>query len=482
LAELKSSWSRARYRSYGSYEDEKALLLFYRDREVELRNAVQAATWSTMRALPGVTNALLFHSPYHSRLVSMMNIRETGLAFQRQGGGLLARAANAEAQRRILLAAIALERFRGKHGAYPQTLAELAPEFLKSAPVDFMDGQPLRYRLDGSGHFLLYSVGTDCVDNGGKIQKGMGELGFERPAFPGAPLPESDIVWPLPSSVEAVQALHKQEEDEKMLQQQRQEEVRAEHEWEQSPSRRGRVERILATPWGPDARDMTFQGRLLRDYLRNEKINGTNRLTLAELLTPKQIFTGGEPEDLTFEVPASFEAVTNMCELVLMVDADPEDPETDDTGGKQQEFERAPNGTCRLIWHTIYDPAARHAIQIQLTAGTESGGMFCGKGPAIAVTTTNLCQFSLDSATYEVERGARFHARLPESNGQYSIECLTTNGAHLVTLAGSTSNGEFNVVWNLVDDHGHRLNGETFNSIVHISFPDSGRTQTLKGP
>ena len=104
------------------------------------------------------------------------------------------------------------------------------------------------------------------------------------------------------------------------------------------------------------------------------------------------------------------------------------------------------------------------------------------KGSAISVVTSNLCQFSLDSATYDIEFGARFHARLPESNGLYSIECLTTNGAHLATLNGSTTNGEFNTVWDLVDDHGHRLNGETFNSIVHITLPDSGRTQTLKGP
>ena len=34
----------------------------------------------------------------------------------------------------------------------------------------------------------------------------------------------------------------------------------------------------------------------------------------------------------------------------------------------------------------------------------------------------------------------------------------------------------------LLADHGHRLTGEIFNSIVHLTFPDSGRTQTLRGP
>ena len=51
-----------------------------------------------------------------------------------------------------------------------------------------------------------------------------------------------------------------------------------------------------------------------------------------------------------------------------------------------------------------------------------------------------------------------------------------------MALSGSTSNGEFNVVWNLVDDHGQRLHGETFNSIVHIKLPDSHREQTMRGP
>ncbi len=135
-----------------------------------------------------------------------------------------------------------------------------------------------------------------------------------------------------------------------------------------------------------------------------------------------------------------------------------------------------------LVWHTIFDPPRTHAVQARLLWTNERGGYYLGCGPAIAVTTSNLCQFSLDSSTYDVELGATFHARLPEPNGNFSIECITTNGVHLKTLSGSTTNGEFNVLWNLVDDHGHRLNGETFNSIVHLTLPDSGRTQTLRGP
>ena len=55
-------WRRVGYRHRGSYEDERALLLHYRDRELELRRAVQCSTWMEMRQLPGVTNPVPFVS------------------------------------------------------------------------------------------------------------------------------------------------------------------------------------------------------------------------------------------------------------------------------------------------------------------------------------------------------------------------------------------------------------------------------------
>ncbi|HZI32423.1 MAG TPA: hypothetical protein VFF11_08775, partial [Candidatus Binatia bacterium] len=470
LDELKAIWSQARYRLYGTYVDEKNLLLFYRDRELELRNAIKSPDWETMRRLPGVTNYVFFQSKYRSRLQAMLNLRELGLAAQRHGPSFLSLAAEAETRRRILITTLALERYRDRHGECPNTLAKLTPEFLQSVPVDFMDGQPLRYQLADDSHFILYSVGLDCVDNGGKMRDSKRRNLFDDGRdFMGKPR-EPDIVWPLPASDELVRAQRKKEEHESRLQGRSQQEHAAENEWNQSRLRQARTKNILATKWEPDARSMKFFGKQLADYIRNKKTGGTNRLALTKLLTPKQIITGGEPEELTFEVPVSYDAIAdlNMASLTLMVDADPEDAMTDDFGGKIQEFDRATNGNCLLIWHTIYDPPGYHAIQIQLTAESDQGGMFCGKGPAIPVTTTNFCQFSLDSSTYDVELGAAFHARLPESNSLYTIECVTTNGEHLKTLSGTTTNGEFKVIWNLVDDHGHRLAGETFNSIVTI--------------
>src|SRR5207248_748435 len=91
-------------------------------------------------------------------------------------------------------------------------LQALAPEFLKSVPTDFVTGQPLHYRVVEDGHFLLYSVGLDCVDNGGKVQsRPSGEERYTRLTSPNMALPESDVVWPLAASSAQVVAFRKQQ-------------------------------------------------------------------------------------------------------------------------------------------------------------------------------------------------------------------------------------------------------------------------------
>jgi len=480
-SELQYRWSQGKYLRRGIYEDETNLLLFYRDRELELRKAVQVQTWAQMRQLPGVTNRIFFQSKNRSRFQAMMNLHEIQMAFQKHGTTLLGRAAEAEARRRILITAIALERYRGKFGSYPHTLAKLAPEFLKSAPVDFMDGQPLRYQLTDDDHFLLYSTGLDCVDHGGTLPAHEFETRFPGGATRFEAPPPADIVWPLPASAADVRVLRQREERAGELRNMSALDRESEEDWQQSPLRKARVEKILAMNWTSDTNMEIFAGRRVVDTISNEKISATNQPSLTKLLTLKQIITSGGPENLTFDLPVNYDTITNLGALVLLVDADPGEA-MGNSGGRIQDCNRASNGDCRLVWHTIFDPPGKHAVQVQLVLSSRRGGEYLLKGPAISVVTTNLCQFSLNSATYDVERGAIFHARLPETNGLYTIECLTTNGEHLKTLSGSTSNGEFNVVWTLVDDHGHRLTGETFNSMVHITLPDSGRSQTLRGP
>jgi hypothetical protein len=113
---------------------------------------------------------------------------------------LLDRVAAAESQRRLLTAALALERYRVRHGRYPGDLPALAPEFVPEVPRDFIDGQPLRYQLKGTNAFLLYSVGADGEDNGGDASPEDQEKSLR-------PWSGRDWVWPAPASPgEAIRA------------------------------------------------------------------------------------------------------------------------------------------------------------------------------------------------------------------------------------------------------------------------------------
>ncbi|HVU09385.1 MAG TPA: hypothetical protein VHG89_12655 [Verrucomicrobiae bacterium] len=65
--------------------------------------------------------------------------------------------------------ACALERYRLAHGNYPESLDTLAPQFMKKIPHDIIGDQPLHYRRTDDGQFILYSVGWNEKDDGGKM-------------------------------------------------------------------------------------------------------------------------------------------------------------------------------------------------------------------------------------------------------------------------------------------------------------------------
>ncbi len=72
-------------------------------------------------------------------------------------------------QRTITILAVELAIYKCDHGHYPQRLSALAPKYVHSIPLDGFNGQPLKYQLLNDGQsFLLYSVGPNGVDNGGK--------------------------------------------------------------------------------------------------------------------------------------------------------------------------------------------------------------------------------------------------------------------------------------------------------------------------
>ena len=89
--------------------------------------------------------------------------------------------------------ACALERYHLAHGVYPGSLDALAPAYLAEVPHDVMNGQPYHYQLRGDGTFLLYSVGWNQTDDGGKtVFKPHDEKTID--------YENGDWVWPTPKA------------------------------------------------------------------------------------------------------------------------------------------------------------------------------------------------------------------------------------------------------------------------------------------
>ena len=318
----------------------------------------------------------------------MLNTRQLMMAVQRGGQSFLGRAAEAEARRRLLITALALERYRGRHGSYPDSLQQLVPELLQQPPVDFMDGQPLRYRPTDDGHFVLYSVGLDCTDNGGEMRRpqrrGRGfQPGLDAVDTYGGPADRgwgsaqgTDLVWPRPASPTEVLAHEQELERQAQSMRAAAEDRQAEEEKQSEAERQATVQKLLAEAAGATAEpqslrsaieDPLYQGRPLSQFLRNDRTAGTNSLSLGEMLAVRQIFTGSNSDTAVFEVPVSYEAATNLGYLHLVVDGGL-DVSSQEEEGHRQTCECATNGNCLLGWTTTYDPPGKHAIQAEFIA------------------------------------------------------------------------------------------------------------------
>jgi hypothetical protein len=73
-----------------------------------------------------------------------------------------------DAKLAMLRTDLAIRCYGQTHGNWPEDLAALTPDHLATLPVDPYSQQPLVYRATGDD-FVLYSVGSDGVDDGGKF-------------------------------------------------------------------------------------------------------------------------------------------------------------------------------------------------------------------------------------------------------------------------------------------------------------------------
>jgi hypothetical protein len=123
-------------------------------------DAVEAANrWTSLAMLPveeqgAVRPNARANSPYLFRLLDKSIQAHLGL----------------HAQLRATDAGLAVECYREKHGRWPERLDDLTPEFCDAVPIDIYTGKPLQYRRHKDG-VVVYSVGPDEKDNGGKLRR-----------------------------------------------------------------------------------------------------------------------------------------------------------------------------------------------------------------------------------------------------------------------------------------------------------------------
>lgn len=121
-----------------------------------------------------------FSQVWHHRLYSALLLPALGKIAQK----------TALAQTTVDEAALAcaLERYRLAKGEFPETLGALAPQFIQSMPHDIITGEPLKYHRKDNGQFILYSVGWNESDDGGKVVRN-----DQGTAIDGT---QGDWVWP----------------------------------------------------------------------------------------------------------------------------------------------------------------------------------------------------------------------------------------------------------------------------------------------
>ena len=219
--ELKDTWDDTKlkgaivlWRSSWSYDDELRYLKYDQMALSLLRaEATNPALYSVVTNLTQRTAAWQAANPVGSgpvwRTLGLEDTRQM-LAdlFNVREATMLTKLMTVEVARQTVITAIALKRFQLAQGHWPQRLEELVPDYLAAVPLDPVDGQPLRYHCNADGTFLLYSVGSDGVDDGGDptVAAGAGSTSLSWQN-----LHARDWVWPQPATAAEVEKFYQEQ-------------------------------------------------------------------------------------------------------------------------------------------------------------------------------------------------------------------------------------------------------------------------------
>jgi hypothetical protein len=146
----------------GMVKSIRAALLKYNNRFVEIAKLPVEQQVARMEELRAAEQDL----PQLARQIFAASIK-TAAAFHQD-----------QARLRCATVMVAVERYRVANNRWPDTLPELVPAYLPKVPLDPYDGAPLRYRRLSDG-VVIYSVGADGKDNGGKLTDGRTREGID---------------------------------------------------------------------------------------------------------------------------------------------------------------------------------------------------------------------------------------------------------------------------------------------------------------
>ena len=183
-----------------------------------------------------------------------------------------------------------------------------------------------------------------------------------------------------------------------------------------------------------------------------------------------QVITGQEPDIAAFELPISYNALTNIAGLNLNLDG------FDVT---VEGCALATDGTNTLLtWNTTYDPPGQHFLQPRLTlngTGVDTA-ILTGLGSLTPFYSSNVCRFFESDALYDTN-GAYLDAQLTAQNATYSIAIYdpSTSPPTLLKTIGpnSTSSGMIQEDWDLTCDNStNPFAGSAFDAVFDITLLD----------
>ena len=196
---IASHWDKFQWRWFWSYTDEV--------RGIRMWGAVIGGTQMLETNHSFQSVQLFVNTDFTQTGFDSVKDNPYAIISQNANGQIAAirRLASVETARNIVITAIALKRYELRHHQLPATLNELTPDLLKSVPIDYMDGQPSRYRRNADGTFLLYSVGENGKDDGGN---GSWDSNIHLIGYSWQYYRALDWVWPQPAAPEEVQKFY----------------------------------------------------------------------------------------------------------------------------------------------------------------------------------------------------------------------------------------------------------------------------------